>query len=351
MWQRLSPRVAAAACVAAVATVVLIVASAGPVAAVASHATGWLQAWDFDWAQGGTMFVPPASKRQPSTHQLPPLPAPVGFAVGSPSEVFVALLMGQSYLPGLKALAASLLDHNASQPLVVMTTDLPSPELLRLSKCLRFQVQWVPAIANPYVARIPQWTWVMSKLSVFRLKVRRAVYLDLDTILLRNIDELFAGSVFDAVADPGYHVANFNSGLMVTSPSEEVYQDMIAKLYADAASLSGEGIDSGDQGFLNWYFGDTWRPETALPGRYNTLLCEEITCNETLAGREIDQTDYTQMNKMLPSSSAYGKLLSEMEASVKDGTADTLVEVFPQRELFGCGCHLWRPNKDLLQCG
>ncbi|CAE8591325.1 unnamed protein product, partial [Polarella glacialis] len=207
---------------------------------------------------------------------------------------------------------------------------------------------WVPALANPFVASSSDWQWVMSKLSAFRLPARRVVYLDADAFLLRNVDELFAGSAFNAVADPGYHAAFFNSGLMVLSPSQELYQDMLAKLYSDATLLSGEGVDSGDQGFLNWYFGREWGPETSLPGGYNTLLCEAMTCDKRRLKTKtrLPASQNSSLYDIISKNLNYEEIQAQLEAAAVAGPTSVSAVAGPTSVSASCGCHLWRRDKD-----
>lgn len=71
------------------------------------------------------------------------------------------------------------------------------------------------------------------------------VYLDADTIVSRNIDELFLCDGFCAVLR---HSEKFNTGVLVLRPSQEVFMDMMESIQT-TPSYTG-----GDQGFLNSYF-------------------------------------------------------------------------------------------------
>jgi len=89
------------------------------------------------------------------------------------------------------------------------------------------------------------------------------VYLDGDTVVLQNIDELFAGDDFAAAPDAGLDRANgriFNSGVFAVTPSHELFHSLLDRLDNTAS------YDGGDQGFLNNIF-TNWR---RLPQEYNT---------------------------------------------------------------------------------
>ncbi|KAJ0827743.1 putative glucuronosyltransferase [Helianthus annuus] len=72
------------------------------------------------------------------------------------------------------------------------------------------------------------------------------VYLDADTIVVKNIDVLFKCGKFCANLK---HSERLNSGVMVVEPSEEHFNDMVSKVTTLVFPLS-----LGDQGFLNAYY-------------------------------------------------------------------------------------------------
>ena len=73
------------------------------------------------------------------------------------------------------------------------------------------------------------------------------VYLDADTIVVKNIDDLFKCSKFCANLK---HSERLNSGVMVVEPSQALFNDMMRKVKT-LSSYTG-----GDQGFLNSYYPD-----------------------------------------------------------------------------------------------
>lgn len=87
---------------------------------------------------------------------------------------------------------------------------------------------------------------VYTKLTIFKLTQYRkstrnggisrdtksrvlVVFLDADTMMLQNSDELFSCPGFCATLR---HSERFNSGVMVVTPSEELYKDMISKMHS-----------------------------------------------------------------------------------------------------------------------
>ncbi len=100
------------------------------------------------------------------------------------------------------------------------------------------------------------------------LGVNRVVYLDADTLVRSNFDELFDlpfpfGAVPDVYENLGFKL-NFNAGVLVLHPNHTTYESLLARI-ADARYPPGEA----EQAFLNLYFGaDVVR----LPYLYNANL-------------------------------------------------------------------------------
>jgi hypothetical protein len=175
---------------------------------------------------------------------------------------YVTVVSGPSYHHGVRALANSL-RRVSSIPLLALCTHDADQAALTASG---IHVIDVPEIVNPNRARRIQarFAATYTKLNVFRLDfLDRLVYLDGDTVVLQNIDELFAGDDFAAAPDAGLDRANgriFNSGVFAVTPSHELFHSLLDRLGNTAS------YDGGDQGFLNNVFTD-WR---RLPQEYNT---------------------------------------------------------------------------------
>uniref|UniRef100_A0A8D0PE48 glycogenin glucosyltransferase n=1 Tax=Sus scrofa TaxID=9823 RepID=A0A8D0PE48_PIG len=75
----------------------------------------------------------------------------------------------------------------------------------------------------------------------------KCVFLDADTLVLANIDELFDRTEFSAAPDPGWPDC-FNSGVFVFQPSLETH-GLLLRHAADHGSFDG-----ADQGLLNSFF-------------------------------------------------------------------------------------------------
>ncbi|RYD23722.1 MAG: hypothetical protein EOP88_03055 [Verrucomicrobiaceae bacterium] len=164
---------------------------------------------------------------------------------------------------GVAALANSL-GKLSDVPLVVMVA--PDVDLSLFPKLENVRIYVVNKVDNPNTLSKSQLRFqdTYSKLNVFGLSfLDRAVFLDADTLVLKNIDHLFSHEQFAAAPDFGleHNRDTFNSGVFVCSPSPELYSRMMEALPA----LSS--YDGGDQGFLNVFFNDAER----LDWRYNAL--------------------------------------------------------------------------------
>jgi glycogenin glucosyltransferase len=114
----------------------------------------------------------------------------------------------------------------------------------------------------------PELGVTFTKLNAWRLtQFEKCVFLDADTLVLRNVDELFERPELSAAADVGWPDC-FNSGVFVFVPSETTFQNLLQH-----ANLVGS-FDGGDQGLLNSYWNDwsTSHPSRRLPFVYNLTV-------------------------------------------------------------------------------
>eukprot|EP00887_Chlorella_sp_A99_P006489 scaffold3.g6489.t1 len=117
-----------------------------------------------------------------------------------------------------------------------------------------WKVRSVVTVANPGLwsgasQKYPPRFWgVYTKLLIFNLtEYDRVVYLDADTILLRNADELF---LCDGLCGVMRHSEKLNTGVLALAPDAALFADMMGRV-ASTPSYTG-----GDQGFLNEYFSE-----------------------------------------------------------------------------------------------
>ncbi|OON20790.1 glycosyltransferase, family 8 [Opisthorchis viverrini] len=166
---------------------------------------------------------------------------------------YVSLVTNAEYCLGALVLAASLRQTNTVKEITVMVTKGVTEAYRRLLRDAFDNVIEVQEIENPdrsYVERFGR-----SELLITFTKIRcwslvqfeKCVYLDADTIVLHNIDELFEREELTAVPDPCWPDC-FNTGVFVFRPKIETYKELL-KLANEVGSFDG-----GDQGLLNTYF-------------------------------------------------------------------------------------------------
>lgn len=111
-----------------------------------------------------------------------------------------------------------------------------------------------------------------TKLSIWgfdKLGIKALVYIDADTLALRNFDELFAlpftfGAVGDVYTDHRGFTTNFNAGVLFVRPDSTTFRDLAAKVHTTPFHHW-----EAEQAFLNVFYG----PQTVrLPYIYNGNL-------------------------------------------------------------------------------
>ena len=198
---------------------------------------------------------------------------------------YVTLVTNADYRVGALALARSLRAVGSEWPLVVLATDAAgSLAEIETEGCIVERVS-PPAFSDQFRrrhersalhARAPYTKGNkpafhdplgnFCKLSVWQLtRYDRVVFLDADTLVIKNIDKLFGYPEFSAA--PNLYetledMHRLNSGVFVAAPSTDTYDAMLDRL--DTADVFWRRTD---QTFLESYFPD-WH---GLPYTYNTL--------------------------------------------------------------------------------
>ncbi|KAJ3682339.1 hypothetical protein LUZ60_014912 [Juncus effusus] len=165
-------------------------------------------------------------------------------------EAYVTLLYGDQFVLGARVLGKSLRDTGTTRDLVALVSDGVSPYAQDLLMADGWKVEKISLLTNPNPkSSRPKRFWgVYTKLKIFDLTMyKKVVYLDADTIVVKNIDDLFKCGKFCANLK---HSERLNSGVMVVEPSHQLFQDMLSKVNT-LSSYTG-----GDQGFLNSYYSD-----------------------------------------------------------------------------------------------
>ncbi|CAN7997054.1 unnamed protein product, partial [Ixodes hexagonus] len=179
-------------------------------------------------------------------------------------EAFVTLATDDTYSLGALVLAHSLKRVHTSRQLVILITSAVTTHMRQGPFCcscrtLLSQVFDLVEEVNLLDSRDPSKLALLNrpelgvtftKLHCWRLvQFKKCIFMDSDTMVLQNCDELFARDELSAVPDVGWPDC-FNSGVFVFVPSEATFNALIA-----FASERGS-FDGGDQGLLNLYFSD-----------------------------------------------------------------------------------------------
>ncbi|KAK3808062.1 MAG: glycogenin 1, isoform CRA_c [Linnemannia elongata] len=198
-------------------------------------------------------------------------------------EAYITLLTNNNYASGALVLAHSLRASQSTKQLAVLITAAVSrPIRDRLATVFDsvIEIGEIDSRSTKNLALLgrPELGITLTKIHVFnQTQYSKVVFLDADTLVLRNIDDLFDtaanGSLddedrnkrFAASPDAGWPDC-FNSGVFVCKPCFKDYTGLI-----QMASQEGT-FDGGDQGLLNSYFSGWSRGEASnrLPFIYNT---------------------------------------------------------------------------------
>ncbi|KAF8177290.1 glycosyltransferase family 8 protein [Mycena galopus ATCC 62051] len=210
-----------------------------------------------------------------------PLPVTSGRTDLSPSTLSRRALVSSLYSDGF-AIAVAVVGYSARSANVSARLLLPylehkvSPHALCIARAVGWEPYAVPLIPPPHggYGTHPSFAEQYTKLNMWRLDqqgVDRVVYLDADTLVRRNFDELFEGPFnFAAVPDvyyPGHPQGfsmSFNAGMLAFRTSSVVYENLRAKM-----EVADYPFQQAEQAFLNLYFGGT---ALRLPYIYNGNL-------------------------------------------------------------------------------
>ncbi|XP_031301880.2 glycogenin-2 isoform X4 [Camelus dromedarius] len=168
-------------------------------------------------------------------------------------QAFVTLATNDMYCQGALVLGQSLRNHRTTRKLVVLITPQVS-RLLRviLSRLFDEVIEVDLTDSADYIhlafLKRPELGVTLTKLHCWTLThYSKCVFLDADTLVLSNVDELFARTELSAAPDPGWPDC-FNSGVFVFRPSLETH-GLLLQHAADHGSFDG-----ADQGLLNSFF-------------------------------------------------------------------------------------------------
>merc|ERR1711862_437136 len=123
----------------------------------------------------------------------------------------------------------------------------------------------------------------------------KCVFLDADTLVLTNSDELFDREEFSAAPDAGWPDC-FNSGVFVFRPNLNTFRDLVKH------AMTQGSFDGGDQGLLNTFF-SSWATKDIskhIPFVYNmvaTAPYSSLPASNTLVGASRSSTSSEPPNR------------------------------------------------------
>ncbi|KAH8261359.1 hypothetical protein KR044_007855 [Drosophila immigrans] len=183
---------------------------------------------------------------------------------------WVTLTTNDTYSLGALVLAHSLKRAGTAHQLAVLVTPTVSEAMRDRLKDVYNVVQEVNVLDSQDAANLallsrPELGVTFTKLHCWRLvQFEKCVFLDADTLVLKNCDELFEREELSAAPDVSWPDC-FNSGVFVFTPNVETFNKI-----TEFAVKNGS-FDGGDQGLLNQYFADwsTADIKKHLPFVYN----------------------------------------------------------------------------------
>ncbi|XP_045924431.1 glycogenin-1b isoform X1 [Micropterus dolomieu] len=147
-------------------------------------------------------------------------------------QAFVTLATNDNYARGAMVLGKSLHNHNTSKKLVALIGPQVAEPCQSVLKRIFDEVKVVDVLDSGDTAHLammkrPDLGITFTKLHCWTLThYSKCVFMDADTLVLSNIDELFDREELSAAPDPGWPDC-FNSGVFVFRPSMETYGKLL----------------------------------------------------------------------------------------------------------------------------
>jgi len=186
------------------------------------------------------------------------------------AEAWVTLTTNDTYALGALVLAHSLKKVKTTRKIVVMITPGVSGRIREeltnvFDEVIEVNVHDSHDTENLALINRPDLGVTFTKLHCWRLtQYTKCVFLDADTLVIKNSDDLFRREELSAAPDIGWPDI-FNSGVFVLRPNVNTYRDLVS------LGVSQGSFDGGDQGLLNKYFSDWATKDISkhLPFIYN----------------------------------------------------------------------------------
>jgi len=215
---------------------------------------------------------------------------------------YVTLATNDEYSKGALVLGRSLREVKVSADvdLVVMVSPHVSPSARNnlqqvFDHLVNVDVYDSKDATHLAMLKRPELGITFTKIHCWKLtQYQKCVFMDADTMVIQNIDDLFTRDEISAVADVGWPDI-FNTGLFVYQPSAETF-DGLLKLADEEGSFDG-----GDQGLINSYFSNWGQDDIKkhLPFLYNLQATPSYTYSPAFArfGKDAKVIHFIGANK------------------------------------------------------
>jgi len=271
----------------------------------------------FVWAGRWLFFGSPPYSPLVNYQNLNPPP----LVSGQPSAPFekraiVSTLYSDSYAIGVAVLGHSVRRANVTGRLILPhLSGRVSDQALCIARAVGWEPIAVPFIPPPHDGKgvYHRFYDQYTKLNIWGLDkrgVEQAVYLDADTLVLRNFEELFDvpfnfAAVPDIYGDKRGFTVNFNAGVLVFRPSSKLLDTMKEKL-----ETAKYPLEQAEQSFLNLFFSAT---ALRLPYAYNANIAIKKSSPAMWKGMkdEMRIVHYTLTKPFVDEHASNPKLLNE----------------------------------------
>ena len=200
---------------------------------------------------------------------------------------YVTVITNMSYFKGLLVLANSMKRVKARFPFYVLVPKSVSAELRDSILSLDLPIlEYEDILLDQKLQNanaVTSWNQTFFKLNIMRLtQFDKIIFVDADMLLLQNIDHLFSYPSLSATtggkaAHPEY--TEFNSGLLVVEPSEEIFEKLMGCIELAVKRKTARGLGYGDQDVFNEYYSD-WNQKTEC--HFSEIYNAEITYLDAL---------------------------------------------------------------------
>ncbi|KAH9920905.1 nucleotide-diphospho-sugar transferase [Fomitopsis serialis] len=197
----------------------------------------------------------------------------VAISAASSENAIVTSLYTDAFATAVATLGHTLNKINSSaSKIMIYLPEKTSPRAVCIASVSGFTPHPVARIPPPHEGVHRHFLDQYSKLQLWDLEkigIKSLVYLDADTLVYRNFDELFSlpyrfAAVPDVLLDDRGFSSGFNAGVLFLRPSREVLKDMVSKI-----ATANYPAEDAEQSFLNHYFG---KEALRLPFTYNGNL-------------------------------------------------------------------------------